>query len=85
MSARGGRRSGPYILLFLIVVFLVGGLMITAINPYWDGVEDSELNNFDTKWGQDLSTWFETYHAWLGLVGLFAILYTAFITTRAPE
>lgn len=82
--SRTGRRSAAYFLLFLAIAFLIGGILITVINPFWDGLESSPFMTFGTTWWSDFADWAATIHNWIGLIILIAILYTGFIRTRDP-
>lgn len=83
-TAPTSRRSAAYLLLFLAITFLVGGMILTVLNQFWNELETSQLFVFGTTYWQDFTSWATTIHNWIGLLVLVAILYTGFVATRDP-
>lgn len=76
--------SAAYLVLLLAVTFVVFGLLLTMLNPFLVGLLESPFYDFSTSWGQDFAGWVGTVQSSLGLVLLFAILYTGFVRSRDP-
>lgn len=77
--------SAAYLIAALVVVFLVGSLIFTLLDPFWGGILDSQLFVSTTGPGSDAASWTTAFYQWVWLPGLAAILYTALVKSRRPS
>lgn len=79
------RGSGAYVIgIVAIIAFLMGSLILSMVDPFMQGLMDSQLWSADTVEGQNALGWFAAAAGFAGAAILIAILIQVYIDTRQP-
>jgi len=84
MSAGQG-RSAPYTLaIVLVMAFVTGALILTAVDPVVQGLFGSQIWSANTAEGQNLLGWLESLWQFWPAALLLGFALIAWIKTRQP-
>lgn len=79
-------RSAAYVIAIVAVVsFFMGAFILTATDPFMQGLFGTMLWSSETSWGSDALGWYKSLWGFVGMAILITILMTVWINTRQPQ
>jgi len=79
------RRSAAFVLGIIVIVgFIVGALILSVIDPFAQGLLDSQLWTAETTEGQNALGWYKNLYLFIPVALLTALLIQVWIDTRQP-